>query len=417
MSSYSSVTGTINGSSIVGGEKPSFLWSQFLNLTEVLNRYGFLEGTVVTPDLGRLGAEVKGDNELWVALVLLELDNLFWDQGLNPHHLAAVVGALVSYEPPPGSGEFPETLAISEEAADILDHLRVEVQAPLGMQQAAYKIGVGANLENYYVGLVEAWALGEDWMSLVESSGMQEGDLCNLLRRTLDVLRLIPRLPTLSRAFKRQARSAIKMVGRYPITDTVTYELQAEEIEEIEQEQEQDKDNIPRDGEGSQQQDENDDDHLADERQATVAEEDTSLSSSSSSSSAASPAAAAPSKANGVGDRPVAVPRISAAQPQDEYDEESEAERILRKASKDARRALGLDDDKETDLQLLSKGRSLNIANSRNGEDVLFEDDEDDDEFSIFDTFEGDDSEDFSEDDEEPDFDRPGSNAASSSSG
>lgn len=81
--------------------------------------------------------------------------------------------------------------------------MQINVQAPLAMQQAIYRVKVPIGLEDHYSGLVEAWALGEDWMTLVEASGTQEGDLCNLLRRTLDVLRLIPRLPTLTKPFKR----------------------------------------------------------------------------------------------------------------------------------------------------------------------------------------------------------------------
>jgi len=210
--------------------RSSFLWNQFLNLTNILNKYGFVNGMDVSTELGVLGAGVKGDNELWVALVLLELDNLFWENGLEPHHLAAVVSAIVAYEPPPQSGEMPSPFQPSEESLKLIDHLASNVQAPLLVEQENYRVSIPVNLETYYMGLVEAWALGEDWLDLVEASSMQEGDLCNLLRRTLDVLRLCPRLPTLSKAFKRQARSATKMVGRYPITDTVTYELEAEEL-------------------------------------------------------------------------------------------------------------------------------------------------------------------------------------------
>mmetsp|Transcript_16735 Transcript_16735/g.25180 ORF Transcript_16735/g.25180 Transcript_16735/m.25180 type:complete len:1367 (+) Transcript_16735:262-4362(+) len=216
----------------VGGAelRSSFLWNQFLNLSQVLNKYGFLEGMTTTKDLGILGAGVKGDNELWISLALLELDNMFWDQGIQPQHLAAALAAIVSYEPPPGSADMPKWLQASDDAMDIIDYLGREVAGPLEVQQLNHRVTLPINLETYYAGLVEAWALGEDWMSLSEGSGMQEGDLCNLLRRTLDLLRLIPRLPTLSRAFKRQARSAIKMIGRYPITDMVTYEIQPEEV-------------------------------------------------------------------------------------------------------------------------------------------------------------------------------------------
>jgi superfamily II RNA helicase len=44
-------------------------------------------------------------------------------------------------------------------------------------------------------GLVEAWALGTPWSTILGLTSLSEGDIIRLLRRVLDLLRQIPRLP------------------------------------------------------------------------------------------------------------------------------------------------------------------------------------------------------------------------------
>lgn len=47
---------------------------------------------------------------------------------------------------------------------------------------------IPAGLEKEYAGIVEAWASGVSWQELIENSGMDEGDIARLLRRSLDLL-------------------------------------------------------------------------------------------------------------------------------------------------------------------------------------------------------------------------------------
>ena len=47
-------------------------------------------------------------------------------------------------------------------------------------------------LDGTLCGLVEGWANGCDWSELVASTSLDQGDLCRILRRAMEMLRQIP---------------------------------------------------------------------------------------------------------------------------------------------------------------------------------------------------------------------------------
>lgn len=47
-------------------------------------------------------------------------------------------------------------------------------------------------LDGTLCGLVEGWASGCDWSELVASTSLDQGDLCRILRRAMEMLRQIP---------------------------------------------------------------------------------------------------------------------------------------------------------------------------------------------------------------------------------
>lgn len=47
-------------------------------------------------------------------------------------------------------------------------------------------------LDGKLCGLVEGWANGCDWAELVASTSLDQGDLCRILRRAMEMLRQIP---------------------------------------------------------------------------------------------------------------------------------------------------------------------------------------------------------------------------------
>jgi superfamily II RNA helicase len=185
-------------------------WQEFLNLLDVLQQFSCLDGLEPTP-LGQVAAAIRGDNELWLGLALAsgELD------GLDPHHLAAACAALVTEVSRPDSWANYEPSGEVEEALGGLRGIRRQ----LFQLQRRYQIIFPIWLEYDFIGLVEQWALGEEWMDLCHNTSLDEGDVVRILRRTLDFLSQIPYVPHLPQTLKKNAVRAIQLIDRVPINE------------------------------------------------------------------------------------------------------------------------------------------------------------------------------------------------------
>jgi superfamily II RNA helicase len=83
--------------------------------------------------------------------------------------------------------------------------------------QKQYQITIPVYLELKLIGLVEKWALGEDWQNLCKNTSLDEGDLVRLLRRTIDLLSQIPHTPGLSSSLIKNAEKAVIQLKRFPV--------------------------------------------------------------------------------------------------------------------------------------------------------------------------------------------------------
>jgi superfamily II RNA helicase len=195
----------------------SYYWEEFLNLISVLQEFEALQE--YSPSfLGQAAATIRGDNELWLALVFVsgELEHL------EPHHLAATVCALITetpradvwcdFPPPP---EVLEVLGVKK-STDSSSVIR-EIRTRLFQVQRRHGVGLPVWREYGLVGLCEQWALGMNWQDLCDSSSLAEGDVVRMLRRTVDVLSQIPQIPNISSTLSNNAREANEMMKRFPI--------------------------------------------------------------------------------------------------------------------------------------------------------------------------------------------------------
>ena len=187
-------------------------WEAFLDLIDILQYFGGLEGLVPTV-LGQITAAIRGDNELWLGLALAsgELDDL------APQEFAAACAALVTEVSRPDSWTRYEVSSVVEEA---LGGLR-NVRHSLFKQQRRYQVVLPIWLEYDFIGLVEQWALGVEWVELCENTSLDEGDVVRILRRTLDFLSQIPHVPHLSEVLKRNAVRAIQLIDRFPVSGAI----------------------------------------------------------------------------------------------------------------------------------------------------------------------------------------------------
>ncbi|MDJ0799228.1 MAG: RNA helicase [Calothrix sp. MO_167.B12] len=190
-------------------------WEEFLNLITILQQFDCLDQLVPT-NLGEIAAAIRGENELWLGLVLAsgEVDNV------DPHHLAAIVAALVTESPRPDSFVRFE---LSPEVDGTWSKLQKIRRSVLKVQ---YRHGVAlpVGLENRYINLislVEQWGLGVEWTEICDNTSLDEGDVVRILRRTLDLLSQIPHVPHLSDSLRRNAHRAIQLIDRFPVNEVV----------------------------------------------------------------------------------------------------------------------------------------------------------------------------------------------------
>ncbi len=223
--------------------RQSYYWQEFLDLIAVLQHFSALEELVPTP-LGEAAATVRGENELWLGLVLMsgKLNQL------APHHLAAAISGLITENLRPDTwtnfAAPPEVLAALRPSQNLetfyfflrspascseavwvysllaydLGRMNLwEIRRELFQTQKRHNITMPAWLEVELLGLVEQWALGMTWDELARQTSLDEGDIVRLLRRTIDLLWQIPQVPRISDTLKRNAKAAIALIKRFPV--------------------------------------------------------------------------------------------------------------------------------------------------------------------------------------------------------
>ena len=166
-----------------GGVAVDETWQQFQAVCDVLRVYGALEGYAAT-ELGELVGALSGDNELWLALVLIEVAAA---PQLRPAQLAAVLAATLDERARPGAYV---GFAPSEEVLEMVETLGGRAEA-LQRVQVERGVGFGVGIEPGSVGLVEAWAEGVSWPQLMAGTSLDAGDIFRLLKRTVELLRQV----------------------------------------------------------------------------------------------------------------------------------------------------------------------------------------------------------------------------------
>lgn len=199
-------------------------WDDFMSLTSVLQHYGFLDDSYNVTSLGSLGAKVRSENELWTSLMLLEPSL----NDISPVHLGAVLGASLIENSRPDVYIAQE---VSNDAKKSLEKAATE-RARLFAVQNEFQVEAPIYLDAELMGIVEMWASGISWVELLSNTSLQEGDACRILRRVLDLLRQLQHLPVVSEELKRNAKRAIALLDRFPVTDDRTYVVRDNEREE-----------------------------------------------------------------------------------------------------------------------------------------------------------------------------------------
>jgi hypothetical protein len=217
--------------SYVGGS-----WREFLNIIKVLESNSAIISSTdmqlpfssfdeeamanVTYDfspLGLVSRELRGSNELWMALALTHQSL----QTLAAPQLAAVISALVAEDAVSrismiGSAYPPSSVVI--ETIEQLDEVRRE----LSLSQLEAGIDFPTPLDYTLAGVVEAWASGLGWNEVTGDCDLDDGDVARLLMRTVDTLRQAAFCEHLLPPLRSAAKTAARRMNRPPISDLIT---------------------------------------------------------------------------------------------------------------------------------------------------------------------------------------------------
>jgi superfamily II RNA helicase len=166
--------------------------------------------------LGLVARELRGSNELWMALALTHpsLQSLAYPQ------LAAVVSAIVSGDAVSkltASSAYPPSLSVSEAISQLED-----VRSELSLAQIQAGIDFPLWLDPSLSGVVEAWASGLGWAEVTGDCNLDDGDVARLLMRTVDALRQAAFCDHLLPPLRSAARTAARRMNRPPISELFT---------------------------------------------------------------------------------------------------------------------------------------------------------------------------------------------------
>lgn len=211
----------VNNDGGQGGSDPSkntvFAWRMFQAVMKVLQHFEALEGEEGTTAsvLGDFVGSLSADNELWLALVLSH-------EGitpLSPGELASVVCACVLDSFKAQNAYFRR--GPSERVSALLADLE-PMMFDLKMVQAEHGVEYPINLAGEAAGLTETWAEGSiSWRDLCQDTSLDQGDVCRILRRTVEALRQLPQALGVSAELADKAVAAANAMDRFPVADLV----------------------------------------------------------------------------------------------------------------------------------------------------------------------------------------------------
>ncbi|KAM7250800.1 hypothetical protein ACFE04_022683 [Oxalis oulophora] len=191
-------------------------WKEFMQISNVLHEVRALDiNTSLIFPLGETAAAIRGENELWLAIVLR--NKILLD--LKPAQLSAVCASLVSEGVKVRA--WKNNCYIYEATTVVLNVVEFfeEQRNSLMELQEKHGVEISCGLDSQFSGMVEAWASGLTWRELVMDCALDEGDLARLLRRTIDILAQIPKLPDVDPVLKINAKAAAGVMDRPPISE------------------------------------------------------------------------------------------------------------------------------------------------------------------------------------------------------
>ena len=191
-------------------DKENHNWIKFTDLIKILNHFGCLKELELT-EVGKSISAIRSENELWVGLILL---SGFTDE-LDPPDLAALIQAIcVDIKRPNLWCNFKP----SQKVVDVFNELE-GLRRLVISKQNSFSIDTPVFLEIELTGIISEWARGKKWKELIFNTSLDEGDVVRIIRRSIDLLSQIQYCIGVSDKLKKKAKSALKAINRYPVSE------------------------------------------------------------------------------------------------------------------------------------------------------------------------------------------------------
>ncbi|GJN22218.1 hypothetical protein PR202_gb09766 [Eleusine coracana subsp. coracana] len=100
----------------------------------------------------------------------------------------------------------------------VISYLEEQRNSLIDLQER-HGVKIPCEIDTQFAGMVEAWASGLTWREIMMDSAMDDGDLARLLRRTIDLLAQIPKLPDIDPVLQKNAQIACSVMDRVPISE------------------------------------------------------------------------------------------------------------------------------------------------------------------------------------------------------
>mmetsp|Transcript_56412 Transcript_56412/g.106154 ORF Transcript_56412/g.106154 Transcript_56412/m.106154 type:complete len:795 (+) Transcript_56412:28-2412(+) len=187
-------------------------WKQFKSTCHVLQAYGALDENWAPTEFGNLVGGLAGVNELWLALVLVELNKR---TDLTAPQLAGTLAAVLNENL---RSDVYINYVISDEVDNTLDSLE-DVGMKLYDAQGDHGVEFPILMTPEACPLVEAWAAGDEWENLLEQTSLDSGDIVRIFRQVIDLLYRVQSVPYVSKSITRLAWEARFAMDRLPISE------------------------------------------------------------------------------------------------------------------------------------------------------------------------------------------------------
>ena len=193
------------------GTMEVFAWKMFKNVYRILQKFEALNGVTAT-ELGEMVSSLSSDNELWLAMVL---KHPFMEQ-LSVSEFGAMINSVLT------DGYKSSNAFFKHKPSDRMQELfstLEPLQQELRIEQSLGDVDFPIHLCIDAAGLIESWANGTSWRELCKETSLDQGDICRMLRRSVEILRQIPNAYSVPPIIAQLAYEAADKMDRFPVAD------------------------------------------------------------------------------------------------------------------------------------------------------------------------------------------------------